>query len=89
MNHHELGTAGGDLVRARVTLGRSDITMRPIGLGCMTMSQSYGHADRETRIATIREAIDLRVGMLAPRTSTVPPMPRLAHPSRALGTTRS
>lgn len=64
MSHGELSTAGTDLVRVRVTLGHSDIIMRPIGLGCMTMSQSYGDADRETSIATIREAIDLGVGML-------------------------
>ncbi|WP_433299047.1 aldo/keto reductase [Pseudonocardia sp. CA-142604] len=37
--------------------------MRPIGLGCMTMSQSYGDADRGDSIATLREAIELGVGM--------------------------
>ena len=50
--------------RAKVTLGHSDIAMRPIGLGCMGMSQSYGDADRAASIATIRAAIDLGVGML-------------------------
>ncbi len=53
-----------DQLHARVTLGHSDIVMRPIGLGCMTMSQSYGAADRDESIATVREAIDLGVGML-------------------------
>nr|WP_218588955.1 aldo/keto reductase [Pseudonocardia oceani] len=47
----------------RITLGHSDITMRPIGLGCMTMSQSYGDADRDESLATLREAIDIGVGM--------------------------
>src|ERR1700742_4996169 len=51
-------------VRAKVTLGHSDIEMRPIGLGCMGMSQSYGDADRAQSIATIRAAIDLGGCML-------------------------
>jgi aryl-alcohol dehydrogenase-like predicted oxidoreductase len=51
-------------VRAKITLGHSDIEMRPIGLGCMGMSQSYGDADRAGSIATIRAAIDLGAGML-------------------------
>ena len=56
-------TENNDQVRARVTLGHSDISMLPIGLGCMTMSQSYGDANRDDSIATLREAIDLGVGM--------------------------
>ena len=48
MSQAELVTAGDVLVRTWVTLGHSDITMQPIGLGCVTMSQSYGDADRET-----------------------------------------
>jgi aryl-alcohol dehydrogenase-like predicted oxidoreductase len=52
-----------DRASARVTLGHSDIGMLPIGLGCMTMSQSYGDADRDDSIATVREAIELGVGM--------------------------
>ena len=55
-----LSSAGG----ARVTLGHSDISMRPVGLGCMGMSQSYGDADDSESIATIRAAIDLGAGML-------------------------
>jgi Aldo/keto reductase family len=46
---------------ARVRLGRSDLTVRPIGLGCMGMSQFYGPADDETSMGTIRAAIELGV----------------------------
>jgi aryl-alcohol dehydrogenase-like predicted oxidoreductase len=46
---------------AQVRLGRSDLTVRPIGLGCMGMSQFYGQADDQTSIGTIRAAIDLGV----------------------------
>ncbi|MCI2422519.1 aldo/keto reductase [Saccharopolyspora sp. K220] len=43
---------------ARITLGRTDISIRPIGLGCMGMSQFYGDADEAESIATIHAAID-------------------------------
>ncbi|GII51978.1 oxidoreductase [Planotetraspora thailandica] len=43
---------------ARITLGHSDISIRPIGLGCMGMSQFYGDADEEESVATIHAAID-------------------------------
>ena len=33
------------MTSATVTLGHSELTVRPIGLGCMGMSQSYGAAD--------------------------------------------
>ena len=46
---------------AQITLGHSTIRIRPIGLGCMGMSQFYGAADREESIATIRVAIDSAV----------------------------
>ena len=49
---------------ARVTLGHSDLSVHPIGLGCMGMSQSYGAADDETSVATIRTALDLGVDFL-------------------------
>ncbi|MFC4944272.1 aldo/keto reductase [Pseudonocardia sp. GCM10023141] len=48
----------------RVALGDTGIAIAPIGLGCMGMSQSYGAADRDESIATIRAAIDLGAGML-------------------------
>ena len=43
---------------ARTTLGHTDISIRPIGLGCMGMSQFYGAADEEESVATIHAAID-------------------------------
>ncbi|WP_064751509.1 aldo/keto reductase [Mycobacterium sp. URHB0044] len=49
---------------ARVTLGHSDLSVHPIGLGCMGMSQSYGAADDDASIATIRTALDLGVDFL-------------------------
>lgn len=47
-----------------ITLGHSDLTVRPIGLGCMGMSQFYGDSDDEQSIETIRAAIDLGVNFL-------------------------
>lgn len=44
--------------KARITLGHTDISIRPIGLGCMGMSQFYGDADEEESVATIHAAID-------------------------------
>jgi len=78
-------------VRATVTLGHSDITIRPVGLGCMGMSQSYGPADRGESIAVIREAVDLGAGMLD--TSDVygaaitgdGPMPGFGHNEELIG----
>ena len=49
---------------ARVTLGHSDLSVHPIGLGCMGMSQSYGAAADDTSSATIRTALDLGVDFL-------------------------
>ncbi len=46
---------------ARVTLGHSNMTVRPVGLGCMGMSQSYGQADDDESLATIRTALDLGI----------------------------
>ncbi|GAA1196180.1 aldo/keto reductase [Pseudonocardia alaniniphila] len=43
---------------ARVALGHTDISVRPIGLGCMGMSQFYGDADEHESVATIHAAID-------------------------------
>ena len=49
---------------ARVRLGHSELTVRPIGLGCMGMSQFYGPADDNESINTLRAAIDLGVNFL-------------------------
>jgi len=46
------------------TLGRNGLVVSTIGLGCMGMSQSYGDADREESLATIRRALDLGVTFL-------------------------
>ncbi|MBN3511058.1 aldo/keto reductase [Mycolicibacterium septicum] len=48
----------------RTTLGHSELTVRPIGLGCMGMSQSYGDADDNESAATIRTALELGVDFL-------------------------
>ncbi|SER10396.1 Predicted oxidoreductase [Mycobacterium sp. 88mf] len=48
----------------RTTLGHSELTVRPIGLGCMGMSQSYGDADDSESAATIRTALELGVDFL-------------------------
>jgi aryl-alcohol dehydrogenase-like predicted oxidoreductase len=49
---------------ATVRLGHSELTVRPIGLGCMGMSQSYGPADDAESIATVRGALDLGLNFL-------------------------
>jgi Aldo/keto reductase family len=49
---------------ARVRLGHSELTVRPIGLGCMGMSQFYGATDDDETITTIRAAINLGVNFL-------------------------
>src|SRR5713226_8908441 len=46
------------------TLGRSDIKISAIGLGCMGMSQSYGPGDDEESIKTLRRALDLGINFL-------------------------
>ena len=46
------------------TLGRDGLPVSVLGLGCMGMSQSYGPADRDESIATIRRALDLGVFFL-------------------------
>jgi aryl-alcohol dehydrogenase-like predicted oxidoreductase len=46
------------------TLGRDGLVVSAIGLGCMGMSQSYGAADRDESLATVRRALDLGVTFL-------------------------
>jgi aryl-alcohol dehydrogenase-like predicted oxidoreductase len=46
------------------TLGREGLVVSAIGLGCMGMSQSYGAADRDESLATVRRALDLGVTFL-------------------------
>jgi len=46
---------------ARTPLGGSGLSVRPVGLGLMGMSQFYGEAAPDASVATIREAIDLGV----------------------------
>ncbi|MHC9296066.1 aldo/keto reductase [Mycobacterium sp. LTG2003] len=59
--HQQRPGAGG---AARIRLGHSDLTVRPIGLGCMGMSQFYGRADDTESANTIRAALDLGVNFL-------------------------
>lgn len=49
---------------ARVRLGHSELAVRPVGMGCMGMSQFYGDADDRESVETIRSAIDLGVDFL-------------------------
>jgi aryl-alcohol dehydrogenase-like predicted oxidoreductase len=46
------------------TLGPDGLVVSTLGLGCMGMSQSYGVADRDESIATVRRALDLGVTFL-------------------------
>src|SRR5262245_53452918 len=43
------------------TLGRGGLTVSAIGLGCMSMSQSYGPHDNEESVRAIHPALDLGV----------------------------
>jgi len=47
----------------RVKFGQTDLTVSPIGLGCMSMSGCYGAQDDNECIATIHEAIDLGINL--------------------------
>lgn len=42
-------------------LGRSDLTVSALGLGCMGMSEFYGDRDESEAVATIHRALDLGV----------------------------
>jgi len=43
------------------TLGRTEVQLSAIGLGCMGMSDSYGSADEQENLATLRHALDLGI----------------------------
>ena len=46
------------------TLGKSGITVSAIGLGCMSMSGTYGRSDDEQSIAVIHRALDAGIDFL-------------------------
>jgi len=45
----------------RRNLGTQGLTVSTLGLGCMGMSQSYGPADEDESVATLRRALELGV----------------------------
>src|ERR1051326_9444903 len=45
-------------------LGSGGLTVSPVGLGCMGMSQSYGPGDDEESTRTLHRALDLGVTLI-------------------------
>jgi aryl-alcohol dehydrogenase-like predicted oxidoreductase len=45
-------------------LGRSELVVSALGLGCMGMSEFYGAADNDESIATIHRALDCGINLL-------------------------
>jgi aryl-alcohol dehydrogenase-like predicted oxidoreductase len=48
----------------RRTIGKSGLSVSAIGLGCWGMSGSYGPADEEESVATLRHALDLGINFI-------------------------
>ena len=46
------------------TLGRSELKVSAIGLGCMGMSDFYGPADDATNLAVLNHSLDIGVNFL-------------------------
>ena len=48
-------------MKQKITLGKSTLDIKRIGLGCMGMSEFYGSFDEEESIKTLHKAIDLGI----------------------------
>jgi aryl-alcohol dehydrogenase-like predicted oxidoreductase len=49
---------------SRVQLGRTDISVSVLGLGCMGMSECYGPSDDAQNLATLERALELGINFL-------------------------
>src|SRR5689334_18564123 len=50
-------------MKVKRTLGSSGINVKPLGLGCMGMSEFYGPVDDEESLRTMRRAVELGVDL--------------------------